>query len=47
MEKKVVGFGFALFCAFFLLALIVRTEMAWGCLGGLAVILFGSYYWDA
>ena len=46
MEKAVAGFGFAIICLFFFLAVAIRVEMAWGCLVGLAIFLFGSYYDD-
>ena len=44
MEDMVMKFGFGVFCFFFMLAMLVQTVFAWGCLAGLVVILFGWFF---
>jgi hypothetical protein len=46
MEKTVVGFGFGMFCFFFMLTFLVQLAFAWGCILGLGVLALGWIFWE-
>ena len=46
MEKTVVGFGFGMFCFFFMLTFLVQLAFAWGCILGLGVLAIGWMFWE-
>lgn len=46
MEKLVVKFGFGMVCFFFFLMLTVGSQFTWGVLIGLAITLFGWFFWE-
>jgi hypothetical protein len=46
MEKATVGFGFVMFCLFFLIGFATYTDWLWGCIPSLAIIFFGWFFWE-
>ena len=46
MEEFVVKFGFGLVCLFFLFALCIDLQFIWGAFIGVALTLFGWYFWE-
>lgn len=46
MEKMVMGFGFVMFCLFFLAGILTVNTALWGCVPSLAIMLFGWWFME-
>ena len=46
MEKMMIEFGFGLACFFFLLMFVIGSQFIWGAVVGIAITLFGLFFWE-